>query len=83
MLQVTKPSIIYKNARGKKNAWLELVGIDGNIAATIIDKQNKHVKVIVLKDGTPVTKDINCVRVWFWVDENNVVIRTPTFKINI
>ncbi|KAG8653958.1 hypothetical protein MANES_05G086355v8 [Manihot esculenta] len=60
-----------------KNAWPELVGIDGNCAAAIIERENKYVKAIVLKDGTPTTKDIQCWRVWVWVDENNVVIRTP------
>ncbi|KAG8653970.1 hypothetical protein MANES_05G086324v8 [Manihot esculenta] len=60
-----------------KNAWPELVGIDGNCAAAIIEKENKHVKAIVLKDGTPVTGDFSCGRVWVWVNENNVVIGTP------
>ena len=52
------------------------IGTDGNIAAAIIEKENKHVEAIVLEDGTPVTH-FRCNRVWVWVDENKVVIQTP------
>ncbi|KAG8653967.1 hypothetical protein MANES_05G086336v8, partial [Manihot esculenta] len=60
-----------------KKAWPELVGIDGNCAAAIIEKENKHVKAIVLKEGTPATSDFRCGRVRVWVNEYNVVIQTP------
>ncbi|KAG8653969.1 hypothetical protein MANES_05G086322v8 [Manihot esculenta] len=52
-----------------KNAWPELVGVDGNCAVAIIEKENKHVEATILKDGTPVTKDFRCDRVWVWVNK--------------
>ncbi|EEF41423.1 proteinase inhibitor [Ricinus communis] len=61
-----------------KNSWPELVGANGDEAAAAIEKENKYVDAIVLKEGTPVTKDFRCSRVWVWVDENGVVTRTPT-----
>ncbi|KAG8653973.1 hypothetical protein MANES_05G086331v8 [Manihot esculenta] len=60
-----------------KHAWPELVGKDGNYAAAIIEKEN-NVKAIVVQVGTHLPYDFVCYRVWVWVDENNVVIRTPT-----
>ncbi|KAG8653956.1 proteinase inhibitor-like [Manihot esculenta] len=63
-----------------KTAWPELVGKDGNRAAVIIEKENKHVTAIVLKYATPVPRDLRCDRVWVWVDENNVVIDIPRVR---
>ncbi|XP_052170045.1 inhibitor of trypsin and hageman factor-like [Diospyros lotus] len=60
-----------------KKAWPELVGADGEAAAAAIERENPAVKAIVLPDGTPVTKDFRCNRVWVWVDPNGVVLREP------
>ncbi|KAG8389244.1 hypothetical protein BUALT_Bualt02G0208700 [Buddleja alternifolia] len=60
-----------------KNSWPELVGANGEEAATVIERENRNVNAIVLKDGTPVTGDFRCDRVWVWVNDYGVVIRTP------
>ncbi|KAG8653955.1 hypothetical protein MANES_05G086328v8 [Manihot esculenta] len=60
-----------------KKAWPELVGIDANCAAVIIEKENKHVKAIMMEDGKLVPRDLRCNRVWVFVDKNNVVTKIP------
>ncbi|KAG8389246.1 hypothetical protein BUALT_Bualt02G0208900 [Buddleja alternifolia] len=60
-----------------KNSWPELVGANGEKAATVIERENRNVNAIVLKDGTPVTRDFRCDRVWVWVNDYGVVIRAP------
>ncbi|KAG6391434.1 hypothetical protein SASPL_149188 [Salvia splendens] len=60
-----------------KDSWLELVGKKGEEVAVVIESENPYVKAIVLKDGTPVTKDFRCDRVWVWVDDCGYVVRTP------
>ncbi|KAK6164545.1 hypothetical protein DH2020_001409 [Rehmannia glutinosa] len=47
-------------------------------AVTVIEKENRNVNAIVVKDGTPVPLDFRCDRVWVWVNDYGVVIRTPT-----
>ncbi|TYG93894.1 hypothetical protein ES288_A11G147100v1 [Gossypium darwinii] len=61
-----------------KNSWPELVGKDGEGAKTTIERENSNVDAIVLLDGTPVTRDFRCDRVWVWVDSNGHVVRPPT-----
>ncbi|GFP96815.1 proteinase inhibitor, partial [Phtheirospermum japonicum] len=60
-----------------KNSWPELVGRNGEEAAKVIKKENRNVNAIVLKEGTPVTKDFRCDRVWVWVNDNGMVVRAP------
>ncbi|KNA20993.1 hypothetical protein SOVF_047440 [Spinacia oleracea] len=60
-----------------KSTWLELVGKNGHEAAETIERENPNVHAIVLLDGTPVTRDFRCDRVWVWVNSYDVVIRTP------
>ncbi|XVF21635.1 hypothetical protein REPUB_Repub12eG0107400 [Reevesia pubescens] len=61
-----------------KNSWPELVGKNGESAKTKIERENPNVGAIVLLDGTPVTRDFRCDRVWVWVNENGRVVRAPT-----
>ncbi|KAJ4726832.1 Proteinase inhibitor [Melia azedarach] len=60
-----------------KNSWPELVGEAGEAAAAKVEKENPNVNAIVILDGTPVTKDFRCNRVWVWVNNSGTVIRTP------
>ncbi|KAG8653966.1 hypothetical protein MANES_05G086372v8 [Manihot esculenta] len=48
----------------RKNAWPKLVRKNRDSAVSIIEKENKNVNTIVLKDGMSVTKDFRCNRVW-------------------
>ncbi|KNA20990.1 hypothetical protein SOVF_047410 [Spinacia oleracea] len=61
-----------------KNEWPELVGLNGEVAAQIIESENPNVHAIVLEDGSPTTRDFDCDRVWVWVDTDGVVVRAPT-----
>ncbi|XP_073147954.1 proteinase inhibitor-like [Henckelia pumila] len=65
------------NCPAGKESWPELVGKDGNDAAATVERQNRHVRAIVLKDGTPVTRDFRCDRVWVWVNDHRFVVRVP------
>ncbi|WCJ22697.1 Proteinase inhibitor [Euphorbia peplus] len=60
-----------------KTSWPELVGKKGEEAAKTIEQENGSVRAIVLKDGTPVTTDFRCDRVWVWVNDDKVVVRAP------
>ncbi|CAM9002244.1 unnamed protein product [Rhodiola kirilowii] len=46
-----------------KHTWPELVGENGQHAAGIIERQNHHVRAIVVPTGSPVTADFSCNRV--------------------
>ncbi|PON31726.1 Proteinase inhibitor [Trema orientale] len=60
-----------------KNSWPELVGVNGQEAARTIDKENKNVAARVVREGTFVTQDFRCDRVWVWVNDYNIVTRVP------
>ncbi|XVF32435.1 hypothetical protein REPUB_Repub17cG0082600 [Reevesia pubescens] len=61
-----------------KNSWPELLRTNGEIAKTTIERENPNVGAIVLLEGTPVTRDFRCNRVWVWVTEQSQVVRVPT-----
>ncbi|KAI5680126.1 hypothetical protein M9H77_01353 [Catharanthus roseus] len=60
-----------------KGSWPELVGERGEAAAAVVERENPNVRAIVLKDGTPVTRDFRCDRVWVWVNKERIVVRPP------
>ncbi|KDP36378.1 hypothetical protein JCGZ_08647 [Jatropha curcas] len=60
-----------------KTSWPELLGENGKAAAALIEKENKDLHAIVLKEGTPVTMEFRWDRVRVWVDECGVVILVP------
>ncbi|KAF9608946.1 hypothetical protein IFM89_024585 [Coptis chinensis] len=60
-----------------KRVWPELIGYDGEVAAARIERENPLVNAIVLLEGTPVTRDFRCDRVWVWVDREGKVVRAP------
>ncbi|KAH7577636.1 hypothetical protein ACOSQ2_001397 [Xanthoceras sorbifolium] len=60
-----------------KTSWPEMVGKNGEEAAAKIERENVNVDAIVLLDGTPVTMDFNCNRVWVWVNRHGKVTRVP------
>ncbi|KAJ0247401.1 hypothetical protein HA466_0168170 [Hirschfeldia incana] len=63
-----------------KTSWPELVGSDGRYAASVIECENPGVKAIVILQGSPVTFDFRCDRVWVWVDKevDGTVVGVPT-----
>ncbi|KAL3644946.1 hypothetical protein CASFOL_010126 [Castilleja foliolosa] len=60
-----------------KSSWPELVGRNGQDAAAVIERENGNVNAIILRDGTPVPRDFRCDRVWVWINDYGVVVRTP------
>lgn len=50
----------------------------GDVAQKIIEKENHYVHARVVEEGTFVTQDFRCDRVWVWVDKyTHIVIITP------
>lgn len=55
-----------------------MVGVLGDVAQKIIEKENHYVHARVVEEGTFVTQDFRCDRVWVWVDKyTHIVIITP------
>ncbi|KAL4199984.1 hypothetical protein AMTRI_Chr03g54090 [Amborella trichopoda] len=61
-----------------KSSWPELKGANGVDAATIIERENPTVDTVIVKEGTPVTRDFRCNRVRVWVNTYGIVTRVPT-----
>ncbi|CAD5173925.1 unnamed protein product [Musa acuminata subsp. malaccensis] len=60
-----------------KYSWPELLGVEGEKAATIIESENPTVKARIVEDGKVVIQDFRCDRVWVWVNKHGVVARVP------
>ncbi|GAY34487.1 hypothetical protein WN944_014362 [Citrus x changshan-huyou] len=60
-----------------KSSWPELVGVNGEIAAATIQKENPNVHAIIILEGTPVTQDFRCDRVRVVVDKYEKVVQVP------
>ncbi|KAG8655389.1 hypothetical protein MANES_04G036766v8 [Manihot esculenta] len=56
-----------------KDAWPELVGVDGDFVVATIEKENKDVNAILVMLDDFVIMNFNCNRVWVIVDKNNIV----------
>ncbi|CAN1131733.1 Proteinase inhibitor [Linum perenne] len=63
-----------------KNSWPELLGRNGDEAAAVVERENRRVDAIVLREGTPVTRDFRCDRVWVWVNDDRVVTSVPRIR---
>ncbi|KAE9589753.1 hypothetical protein Lal_00021609 [Lupinus albus] len=61
-----------------KSSWPELVGVQGTEAEATIERENTLVDAIIVLEGTSVTDDFRCDRVWVWVDINGIVQKIPT-----
>ncbi|CAO2826553.1 unnamed protein product [Amaranthus hypochondriacus] len=61
---------------GKKD-WPELVGVDADVAAKIIEKENPNVKTEKILAGTPRIRNFSCARVWVDVNIKDMVVEIP------
>ncbi|EXB55550.1 Glu S.griseus protease inhibitor [Morus notabilis] len=61
-----------------KNSWPELVGVQGEVAEKIIEKENPAVDAIIVTEGSVVTADYRCDRVRVWVNNHGIVYKVPT-----
>ena len=50
--------------RAGKRSWPELVGVKGTVAEATIERENSLVNAIVVPQGSGVTADFRCDRVW-------------------
>ncbi|XP_074338850.1 inhibitor of trypsin and hageman factor-like [Apium graveolens] len=60
-----------------KSSWSELNGINGELAAQIIERENQSVNAVVVSENTFGTTEFNCFRVRVKVDSNGIVTSTP------
>ncbi|KAL4199976.1 hypothetical protein AMTRI_Chr03g147440 [Amborella trichopoda] len=57
-----------------KSSWPELVGVNGEIAAATIEKENPTVKAVVLPEGIILDDpEFRCDRVVVWVEPGIIV----------
>ncbi|XP_020222355.1 inhibitor of trypsin and hageman factor-like [Cajanus cajan] len=61
-----------------KSSWPELVGVEGTVAEATIERENPLVDAIIVIEGTIVTPDFRCDRVWVWVNKDGIVYQVPT-----
>ncbi|XP_076934982.1 glu S.griseus protease inhibitor-like [Bidens hawaiensis] len=61
-----------------KTSWPELVGETGQSAANTIENENRLVDAQIILDGTIIPLIYICDRVLVWVNDNGIVVRTPT-----
>ncbi|KAL2325122.1 hypothetical protein Fmac_024180 [Flemingia macrophylla] len=61
-----------------KSSWPELVGVEGTVAEATIERENSLVDAIIVVEGTIVTTDFRCDRVWVWVNKKGIVYQVPT-----
>ena len=59
------------------SSWPQCVGLSGEEAKQIVESNDSQLKVQILKEGTPVTKDLRRDRVRIFVDDDNIVKRVP------
>lgn len=60
-----------------KSSWAELQGINGELAAQIIERENKNVNAVVVSADSFGTTEINCFRVKVKVDKDGFVTSIP------
>ncbi|XP_054807754.1 proteinase inhibitor-like [Prosopis cineraria] len=60
-----------------KSSWPELVGEKGKKAEATIERENPLVNAIIVDEGSIVTTDFRCDRVWVWVNGDGVVTEIP------
>ncbi|KAL3507694.1 hypothetical protein ACH5RR_033076, partial [Cinchona calisaya] len=63
-------------SRGK-TSWPELLGVNGNIAVAIIEKEFPWLNAKIVPKDFLVPQDFRFDRVWIWVDNNNIVFEVP------
>ncbi|XP_024958721.1 glu S.griseus protease inhibitor-like [Cynara cardunculus var. scolymus] len=61
-----------------KTSWPELVGEEGKCAVATIERENSLVNAQIIAEGTIIPEIYICDRVLIWVNENGIIILTPT-----
>lgn len=53
------------------------MGKEGHIAAATVERENRHVRATVMREGSPTTQDFRCDRVWVVVNNRGIVVSPP------
>ncbi|KAK6923325.1 Proteinase inhibitor I13, potato inhibitor I [Dillenia turbinata] len=54
-----------------KLVWPELLGAKAEVAKEVIERENPNVTVRMVKEGSYVTHDYRCDRVWLWTTQGS------------
>ncbi|KAL5542156.1 hypothetical protein UlMin_009866 [Ulmus minor] len=54
-----------------------LVGVQGEVAVETIERENPSLNAIIVPEGSGVILNVDCSRVWVWVNAKNIVKKTP------
>lgn len=58
--------------------WPELLGVDGDVAAATIERENLGVNATIIVEGTgSVARDFSCGRCKVYVNKEGIVVRVP------
>ncbi|TKY51888.1 Proteinase inhibitor [Spatholobus suberectus] len=60
-----------------KSSWPELVGVQGTVAEATIERENPLVNAKIVPEGSVVTLDFRCDRVWVWINKDGIVKQVP------
>ncbi|KAL5542160.1 hypothetical protein UlMin_009870 [Ulmus minor] len=63
--------------RTNKSSWPELVWVQGEVAVETIERENPSLNAIIVPEGSSVITNVDCSRVWVWVNAQNIVKKTP------
>ncbi|KAI3864252.1 hypothetical protein MKX03_019145 [Papaver bracteatum] len=62
-----------------KASWPELLGVYGETAAATIKRENPYVdRAVLVPEGSAVTADWRCNRVFIWINKAGYVYEIPT-----
>ncbi|KAL8210276.1 hypothetical protein R6Q57_007008 [Mikania cordata] len=62
----------------RKTTWPELVGQIGQSAASTIENENRLVNTRIILEGTIIPLVYICDRVLVWVNNDGIIVRSPT-----
>ncbi|WOG94268.1 hypothetical protein DCAR_0313561 [Daucus carota subsp. sativus] len=76
-MNITECLVLLHSVTVRKSSWPELVGKEGHIAAATVERENRHVRATVMREGSPTTQDFRCDRVWVVVNNRGIVVSPP------
>ncbi len=62
----------------KQGPWPACVGMTGENCVSYIESNTQGLTIVIVPDGSFVTKDFRTDRVRVWVDENDIVFSAPS-----
>nr|KYP65470.1 Proteinase inhibitor [Cajanus cajan] len=62
------------HVRGHGLSWF---GVEGRVAEATIERENPSVNAKIVAEGSSVTFDFRCDRVWVWINIHGIVKQVP------